>query len=196
MKKGKRYKRTNKRLINFLWFYIIISTLLISAYTFSSYVAKVEQEGVMKIAKFNVKVNDKDILENKEFIVNLNSNSNAYNEKLFPGTSGYFNLEINPAGTEVSLEYEFRFSLEELNKNFKLLYFTIDSDETHYDINDNIVKGDLLLPSDNTSFTDEQKTNLKVYWSWDEQEDIYNPDISSLNYKNIRLLATVKQVVK
>ncbi len=196
MKKGRRYKRSTKRLLNFLWFYITLSLLLIFMYTFSGYVAKVNPEGVAKTAKFNVKVNDKDILENREFIVNLNSNSNAYSEKLLPGTNGYFDLEINPAGTEVSLEYEFKFNLEELNENFKLLYFTINDDETHYDITDNIVKEVLLLPSDNTAFTDEQKTDLKVYWSWDEQEDIYNPDISSLNYKNIKVLATVKQMVK
>ena len=133
MNRGKRYKRNNKKLINFLWFYIIIATLLIFAYTFSSYLTKVEPEGIMKIAKFNVKVNDKNVTENEEFLLDLITNSNAYDKKFIPESNGYFNFIINPVGTEVSLEYEFKFNLEELNENFKLLYFTINDSGGSFD---------------------------------------------------------------
>ena len=83
MKKGKRYKkRGNKRLINFLWFYTIVSILLIFGYAFSSYLTKVEPEGILNIAKFNVKVNNVDVVENENFTLDFSLNPNAYNNKL------------------------------------------------------------------------------------------------------------------
>ena len=195
MKKGKRYKSNKKRLTNFLWFYTIVSILLIFGYTFSRYLAKVEPEGIMNIAKFNVKVNNVDIIENEAFTLDFSLNPNTYKNKLIPNANGYFDFEINPAETEVSLEYEFKFNLTELSEKFKLLYFTINDSETHYSIVDNnIVKGDLLLPN-NKAFTDEQKINLKVYWSWDEN-DIYNPNINELDNKNMQVFAIIRQKIK
>lgn len=194
MKKGKRYK--NNKLTNFLWFYTIVSTLLIFGYTFSRYLAIIEPDGIIKIAKFNVKVNDKNVIENEAFILNLITNSNAYEKKFIPESNGYFNFIINPAGTEVSLEYEFKFDLEELNENFKLLYFTINDSETHYSIIDNnIVKETLALPSKEKAFTDDNITTIKVYWSWNDKTDNYNPDINTMDNKDIGVTAIVKQKI-
>lgn len=190
---AKRYKEKQKKNIkNFIIFYICISILFIAGYTLSRYVNTTTGSPEIGIAKFNVTVNDIDVTANKPFELIFSDTSKFVSKKIAPSSLGYFEIIINPTGTEVSLEYEFKFNLEELNENFKLAYFTIDDSEEQNTILDNtIVKGDLLLPNAQ-AFT--EKANIKVYWTWDEE--IHDPDINSLDNKNIGVSATIKQKIK
>lgn len=190
---AKRYKEKQKKNIkNFIIFYICISILFIASYTVSRYVNTTTGSPEIGIAKFNVTVNNKSVTEGLPFELSLSPTKTTTDSKIAPNETGYFEIIINPTGTEVSLEYEFKFNLEELNENFKLAYFTIDDSEEQNTILDNtIVKGELLLPNAQ-AFT--EKTNIKVYWTWDEE--IHNPDINSLDNKNIGVSATIKQRIK
>ena len=190
---AKRYKEKQKKNIkNFIIFYICISILFIASYTLSRYVNTTTGSPEIGIAKFDVTVNNMSVTENEPFELNFSDTSKFVSKKIAPSSLGYFEIIINPTGTEVSLEYEFNFKLDELNKKFKLAYFTIDDSKEQNKILDNtIVKGDLLLPN-TQAFTKE--TNIKVYWTWDEE--IHNPDINSLDNKNIGVSATIKQKIK
>ena len=195
---GKRYKQKQKKnFMNFLLFYTIISIFFIVSYTLSRYVNTTTGITQIGIAKFNVTVNDIKVTENTPFELKFSETSIFASRKIAPDSSGYFEFIINPDGTEVGLEYEFKFNLEELDKDFKLLYFTINDSATHYDIIDNTtIKQDLLLPNNEKGFTDNEKVSVKVYWVWDEQSDTYNPDTNMLDNKNINILAIVKQKIK
>ena len=188
-----RKNKFKKRVKNFLVFYTFIGILFVASYTFSRYVEVTQGTGGIDIAKFNVMVNGEDVTEDQPFILDYQKD-NETSEKIVPNSTGYFEFEINPSGSEVSLEYTFQFDLKDLDKDFKLLYYTINDDnDTHYNITDeNIVKNDLLLPTTEHGFSDSDKINIKVYWSWDAQ-DITNPNIAEIDNKDINIIAIIKQ---
>ena len=195
---GKRYKQKQKKnFMNFLIFYTIICIFFIASYTLSRYVNTTTGSAGIGIAKFKVNVNDISVVENKPFELKFSEASTFVSKKVAPNSSGYFEIIVDPTGTEVSLEYEFQFNLDDLDEDFKLLYFTINDTATHYNITDgNTVKNDLLLPNNEKGFGEDDKTKIKVYWSWDKQSDTYNPDITDLDNKNIGVFATVRQKIK
>ena len=89
------------------------------------------------------------------------------------------------------MEYEFNFDLSKLDENFHLTKFVLN-DKDEILLTDNVVKGDLLLPSTSQGFTESDALNIKVYWEWNEEEDIVNPVISS---KNIVVTSVIKQKI-
>ncbi len=193
----KRFRRKQKKnVMNFLIFYAVICVFFIASYTFSRYVTTISDSTEIEFAKFKVTVNDINVTENKPFELKFSETSNFVGQKVAPNNSGYFEFIINPAGTEVSLEYDFKFMIDEMDEDFKLLYFTVNDDATHYDIIDNTATGDLILPSNERGFNDNEKASIKVYWSWDEKEDTYNPNIDDLKNKSINVFAIVRQKIK
>ena len=195
---GKRYKHKQKKnLTNFLIFYTIICIFFIASYTLSRYVNTTSGFTGIGIAKFKVNVNDIDVVENNPFELKFSESTTFTSQKIAPNNTGYFEIIVDPTGTEVSLEYEFKFNLDKLDEDFKLLYFTVNDSSTQYDITDgNIVKKDLLLPNNEKGFSENEKVNIKVYWSWDEKNDTYNPDIADLDNKDIGVFAIVRQKIK
>ncbi len=192
----KKKYRLKKRIKNFIVFYSFICILFVASYTLSRYVETSTETGGIDIAKFNVSVNDKNVIDGKPFILNYKEISNL-SKKIVPNATGFFEFVINPEETEVSLEYVLTFDLSELDSDFKLTYFTVNDLEEHYDITDGkTIKGDILLPSSEHGFTSEDITTIKVYWNWEEKEDIINPDINDYENKNIDVIALVKQKLK
>ena len=194
---GKRKKyRLKKRVKNFLIFYVIVCTLFVASYTLSRYVETTSGMGGIGIAKFKVSVNDVNVSDGTLIQFNSSESTTFVNEKVAPNSTGYFEFIINPNGTEVSLEYEIKFMLDELDKDFKLTYFTINDGEPKYDITGgNVVKDDLLLKTSEHGFIDADKITIKVYWNWDKKEDITNPNIEDYDNKNINVIVLVKQKI-
>ena len=192
--------RLKKRVKNFLIFYSIVCILFVASYTLSRYVGSTSVTGGLDIAKFNVSVNDIDVKDGTPIKFDISDSKYFSSEKIAPLSKGYFEFTINPDGTEISLEYEIKFILDELDDDFKLEYFTINDSEKHYEITDGIIaKNDLLLPSTEsgtkTGFTDADKINIKVYWFWDEQNEILNPEKDIYDNKDMDILVIVKQKI-
>ena len=189
--------RTKKRIKNFLIFYTLICILLIISYTLSRYVEVVQGTSGIDIAGFKVSVNGVDVRDGALIQFKFSDTSTFLNGKVAPNNSGYFEFTINPAGTEVSLEYEFMFEIDDIDADFKLTDCTINEMEDSCDITDgNLIKNYLLLPNNDRGFTEADAITVKVYWSWEEQEDIIDPDISVYENKNINVIATVKQKIE
>lgn len=191
MSKGKRYKKAKKRYTNFFLFYIIVAIIVFIGYTFSRYTAVMNsEESSILVAKFNVKVNDIVVGDEENFELKLSPTSNTQDNKIAPEQEGYFEINIDPTGTEVSLEYEFDFNLKNLYKDIHLTRFTANDGES-INITDNVVKGDINLPSKERGFLKSEKTSIKVYWEW-TGEDIVNPVITE---KDISVISTIRQKI-
>ena len=123
MYRGKRYKNSKRRYYTFFMFYAVIAILSFAGFTFSRYITTVNAEDAsIGIAKFNVKVNGQYIGTSTPFYLQLSQNSNTYNNKIAPDVqNGYFEIVIDPTGTEVSLEYEFTFNVANLDQNIRLV---------------------------------------------------------------------------
>lgn len=190
----KRKHRCKKRTEQFLIFYIFISILFVASYTLSRYVEVISKNGEIDIAKFNVVINDVHVKDGAPIQFNISKSTTFVNGKIAPSSTGYFEFKIDPSETEVSLEYELIFDLSQLAKEFKLTHFTVNDGENQ-EITENVVKNDLLLPSLEHGFTKDDAISVKVYWSWEVEEDIVNPDINEYENKNIDVIAIVRQKI-
>jgi len=196
-----RAKRRKKRLSSFLMFYLIIVLFTFVSFTFSRYTATTDSQATIQIAKFNIFVNNKDIMQEQKFNLALSSAGNVYNNKLAPDSEGYFEISINPDGTHVSLEYEIAFDLTEINseiinsnnekRNITLTGYSIDGGNTILDISqNNTIYGEINLREGSTGFVAEDTVVLKVYWEW--EQDIINPTFEN---QTIEVTSIVKQKI-
>lgn len=189
MTKGKRYKETKKRYANFFFFYITVAIIMFTGYTFSRYTTTIKSDqAAISIAKFNVKVNGEYVGNSDPFQIQLSPNANTQNNKIAPDVQGgYFEIIIDPTETEVSLEYEFVFNLDSITQNVRITKYTVNGGPD-LAITDNVIKGDILLPSQEKGFEAKDAVNIKAYWEWNE--DIVNPTITS---NNMSVTSIIKQ---
>lgn len=187
MAKGKRYIKKKKRISNFAVFYLLIVIVAFANYSFSRYTATTESNATIQIAKFNVYINDKKLGEEEKFNLSLSGNN-----KLVPDSEGYFEININPAETHVSLEYEILFDISKLNsenRKIKLTKYSLDNGNTFITMpSNNKITGEILL--NGVAFKKSDMVTLRVYWEW--KQDITNP---TFNNTAITVTSTVKQKV-
>ena len=68
----------------------------------------------IKTAKWNIKINDTLLGNTTSFVVDgikIEENDYTKENKLAPGTSGYFDILIDPTDTDVSIKYAISFVL-------------------------------------------------------------------------------------
>lgn len=200
MSKGKRFKtKKKKRFVNFIAFYTIIVFFMFINYTFSRYTGTTEITAGIEIAKFTIKVNETTVEQNNTFELKLSPTTNTTDNKISPDSTGYFDIEIDPTGTEVSLEYHISFdltSIQNVSRKITLTQYSLDSGATTIEMPiDNIITGEILLDSNSsTGFTSSDKITIRVYWEW--EEDIINPTITDLKTQTIDATATIKQKIQ
>lgn len=111
MNLSERYKaRHTERLKRFLLFYSFLALFLFSYNTLARYTTFSTGTATADVAKWRVQINNIEISNDIQEISNVielvpSSETKTTGNMLAPGQSGYFDIAINPAGTEVSLEY-------------------------------------------------------------------------------------------
>ena len=111
MNLNERYKaRHTKRLKRFLSFYSFLALFLFSYNTLARYTAFSTNTVTTRVAKWIIKINNLEIANDTQEFSNIielvpSTETKTTDNKLAPGQSGYFDIVINPAGTEVALEY-------------------------------------------------------------------------------------------
>lgn len=194
MNKGKRYKKKQRRFNNFLIFYLILVLVTVVNYSFSKYSATVEGTADIKTAKFNIMVNNKKLGEEENFNLVLSSAENTFNNKIAPGSEGYFEIIINPSETHVNLDYEITFDLSKINtenRTINLTKYSLDKGNTFIEMPaNNKINGEIQLKNKETGFTENDIVTLRVYWQW--IQDIINPTFENTT---IQVTSIIKQKV-
>lgn len=194
MNKGKRYKKKQRRFNNFLIFYLILVLVTVVNYSFSKYSATVEGTADIKTAKFNIMVNNKKLGEEENFNLVLSSAENTFNNKIAPGSEGYFEITINPSETHVNLDYEITFDLSKINtenRTINLTKYSLDKGNTFIEMPaNNKINGEIKLKNKETGFTENDIVTLRVYWQW--IQDIINPTFENTT---IQVTSIIKQKV-
>lgn len=187
----KEKSKLMNRIIKFVIVYILICLTFVASYSFSRYAVTIYVNSYpFQIAKFNVTVNEQNIDSNIPLQVKLSSNSNTYNDKIAPDEQGkYFEIKIDPTGTEVNLEYELTFDLRNTAKNIQLIKYTVN-DGQDLTITNNTIKGNIILSNKEKGFQQEDTINIKVYWEWNEE--IINPVITN---DDMNVTCIVKQKI-
>ena len=159
--------------------FILTGSALISMIVFgkSSYaIFDSKKNMVVKtdIAKWQVLVNSNNINSEEDFVIDSFNSDNPYvaEGKIAPDVSGYFDIEIDPNGTQVSFTYEISFDFSTLDERF-----TIDSviETNGYEITNEDDKyfGKILL----NDIKNNVKHSIRVYIKWLNNED--NNEIDS-----------------
>jgi len=90
---------------------IIVFLLVIIRSTYAKYRTGRETGAQLRIAQWNIKINDEDISENSDFseLIDLvyDENPNIANEVIAPTSTGYFIVNLESTGTELPFDYEF-----------------------------------------------------------------------------------------
>lgn len=148
------------------------------------------------IAKWNILINETDINQNKKIIINnfqVDESSTVKSGKIAPGTTGYFDIEINPTNTEVSIRYDITFDYSKLSNSFIIEKI----EETNgFDI----IRTDENTYSNIITLADIEKgvkNNIRVHLRWQDNEENNKSDTEiGLNkdyFLNIPVIINVSQ---
>ena len=121
-------------------------------------------------ASWNILINNSNLNQNKTFTINnfqIDENTTVKNGRIAPGTTGYFDIEIDPSDTDVSIRYDITFDCSKLPSNL-----TVESiEETN---GYTIVRTDAYTYSNIITLTNIKngvKNNIRVHIKWQNVEE-------------------------
>ncbi len=170
--------KNKRKMICILVLILLISIIFVSGYTFARYYKSIDAGGgIASIARWSFGS------KNTKAMINLSE------EKIAPGSSGKFEIEIDATNSEVDVEYEILVSDEKnIPTNMKFYAETKDQNETiiskteesnsFTELAVNNLKG--LIPVE----INNQKRTITVYWNWDFNET----DTSSIDSDDATLV--------
>ena len=144
--------------------------------TYAKYISSATANAELTIARWNVLVNNQDILNNSNFSNTITpvfeGTSHIKNGIIAPTAEGYFDITINGDNTDVSFSYSISLSLANENtvSDLEITKFKIGSIESPYS---STVTGTIQL----NDLDREQTVRFYVKWNDDDQtENMDNED--------------------
>lgn len=177
-------KSKTKRVI--LVVVMLVCLIALIGGTYSRYTSTGSANVTAKIAKWKVKLGTQDIsTESKTINVDFNYDTNEYVKtgKIAPGSSGYFEVELDPTGSEVAIDY--LFTIDKTNIANSLITGSTSKIEVTgatYSIVGSEVSGTADVVNGNTvTFTEPladvlagRKATVRVLINWDNASDANN----------------------
>lgn len=185
-----------KKKVKIILVMIMLSfTMCIMSNTYSRYVADTTGEIEALFSKWQILVNDNDILNNTEtsfkLVPIINDNKNVKTNTIAPSSTGYFDIEVDPSLVDVSFDYDITFSID--NTEFTDLMISkyaildnnyVEGDVINYNsINENKINGTLLYDNNTENFKF-NKFTVRVFFEWYEGEDEKMNDENDTNLQS------------
>ncbi len=145
-----------------IWFIISFSVIQT---TYAKYVTNLDANTNISISYWNILVNNQDISENSDITATMTAvfpgNEFMKNDVIVPGSTGYFDLNIDSSNVTVPFSITVTTSINEASN------LTTDFVVTGYSIND----GEVIDLVDTDSFSydiplDADSTIIRIYTSW------------------------------
>lgn len=170
--------KNKKRIKQFIFLYSILAIFFVMYSTLAKY--EDTSEGYIKIAVANWKIalNGKELTSSNNTLTDsitlipttkINENNPS---KIKPGQTGYFDIEIDPTGTEVSFWYQVSLDLVNsvLPRGLNILSYSLDGGITSNTLpEDNTLSNTVSLGSKDM-FTDSDVQRIRYYWNWESGE--------------------------
>lgn len=164
--------------------------------TYGLFESNINMDVDSKVATWNILINDTNIGKSETFTIDnfiSEEDSTVASGKIAPGTSGYFNINIDPSTTQVSIRYDLTFDFSKLDNLFTI---TKVEEKNGY----NLIKTGPNTYSNVITLNEikENKTNnIRVYIKWDNNEENNDKDteigLTENNTLNIPVSITVLQ---
>lgn len=120
--------------------------------------------------------------------VTILENPNVINEnKIAPGTEGYFDIEINPNDTDVSIKYDISFDFSTVPNGIEILGITETNGDELVEISENNFTNIISLEE----IKDGKKNNIRVNVRWINDENNNESDSALGTVYNNSLLIPV-----
>ena len=134
--------------------------------SYAKYVSSASAGSTMTIAKWAFKVNDQDVLDNRDFsdtiVPVFEGSSYIAPGVIAPGSEGYFDIEIDASDTDVNFTETITLALAEDNsiRDLRIIGYSINGGEfTEFETTTSI--------SNDRSYTDTNKVNTyRIYVKW------------------------------
>lgn len=164
--------------------------------TYGLFESNINMDVDSKLATWNILINDTNIGKSETFTIDnfiSEEDSTVASGKIAPGTSGYFNININPSTTQVSIRYDLTFDFSKLDNLFTI---TKVEEKNGY----NLIKTGPNTYSNVITLNEikENKTNnIRVHIKWNNNEENNDKDteigLTENNTLNIPVSITVLQ---
>ena len=164
--------------------------------TYGLFESNINMDVDSKLATWNILINDTNIGKSETFTIDnfiSEEDSTVASGKIAPGTSGYFNININPSNTQVSIRYDLTFDFSKLDNLFTI---TKVEEKNGY----NLIKTGPKTYSNVITLNEikENKTNnIRVHIKWNNNEENNDKDteigLTENNTLNIPVSITVLQ---
>lgn len=161
-----------KKLHIITFFTILTFFLLIS--TYGIFESNIFRDTNMKVATWEVEINGTSVTnEQKKFSIEdiiWNNSENVLEGKVAPGMDGYFDIQINPKKTDVSIRFDIMYDVEYLNEINPAFVIT----------NVEEINGNQLTLVDKNTYTgiinlEQMKSNtiytIRTYIKWEDMEE-------------------------
>ena len=156
---------------------VFLAIAAIAGYGYAKYVSNFGGNMQAQVAKWSFKVNGSEGNAKTFNLINtINKNDSVTEGTVAPGTSGYFDLELDGSGTETAINYVINTSLQNKPAN---MHFYLDENYTVELAveNNEIVINDFIPLSE----VDTVK-KVRIYWNWpletgNTEEEIYKNDL-------------------
>lgn len=153
--------------------FIIVGCLLFLVYfgfniTYGLFESNLNYDGSINVAKFNLFVNDTNIVDTNSFVIEsitTNENENVLEGKVAPGVSGYFTVVLSAAGSEVALLYNISVDLDSAANAGLSLTNVEDDNGSLIKTGVNTYTGLFTLDDLNASKT------IKIYFTWENNDE-------------------------
>lgn len=165
--------KNKKRLKQFVFLYAILVFLFMIYDTLAIYSNPSEGNVKVTLANWNIKINEKNLTDENTLLDQIVLMNEDGSTKIEAGDQGYFDIKIDPNGTEVSLEYKITLDLASsiLPSGLVINSYSIGDENTKYNMDaNNIVNGEILL--NNKDILSESDAQLiRFYWNWKEESE-------------------------
>lgn len=140
---------------------VTLAALILVSSTYAKYTSSANVSDTATVAKWSIKVSDKDITKKESITFDLFKTINDTNVKsgkiIAPGTSGNFEMSVENA-SEVTAKYSINYTIDN-TKNIPLEFSLTGTDGWTSDIT-------TLSTTDVIKTIDSEKDTITVYWRW------------------------------
>ena len=149
----------------------IISLFITIAVIFSTYSRYAQDANAnleLTVGKWKIKLNDMDVTQNNTYNFEIKDliiteNENVISGKIAPGLLGYFDINIDPTDTNVSVRYNLTINTQVLeNSNIKIVEISETSGNTLIRTDENTYTGVILL--EDIKKGNQNTIRIKVAW--------------------------------
>ena len=169
--------KTYKKFILLIILILVLALVFFLIQIFAKYLTSASGDASMKIARWNIFVNNISIKNNTNISDTLipvfPGNDNIASDIIAPTAEGYFDLDFNFSDADVSFEYEITTTVADTSSVKDLVttgYSIDDGEKITFDTMNSPIKNTILL----TDNIDTQKIRVYVKWNDDENATMDN----------------------